>query len=220
MKWFYRTLSWLVILLTPLGLLFLGLRLLGTPLYLQIEYRMPGFPVDGYGFTLDDRLQWSKVSLDYLLGDVETGYLEDLTLADGSPLFNERELKHMQDTRNIVLPVKAAGYSLWVLMAGLGLWAHFGQWMQDYRRGLRRGGWLSVILVVTIAAFAVAAFMQFFTVFHAMLFESDTWIFLYSDTLIRLFPVRFWQDCFIYVGVIVLVGGLLLGLLFKNHPKA
>ncbi len=48
-------LSWLVMLIVPLALLFVGLRLLLTPAFLQVEYRMPGFPADDYGFTLEDR---------------------------------------------------------------------------------------------------------------------------------------------------------------------
>jgi hypothetical protein len=34
---------------------------------------------------------------------------------------------------------------------------------------------------------------------------------LYSDTLIRLFPLPLWQDAFIFMGVFSLAGGLILG---------
>jgi hypothetical protein len=40
-------LSWVVTLLTPVALALLGIRILLTPLFPVIEYRMPGFPVDG-----------------------------------------------------------------------------------------------------------------------------------------------------------------------------
>ena len=52
--------SWFITLLVPLVLIMLGVRLLMTPLYLEVEYHMPGFPEDSYGFTLQDRLKWSK----------------------------------------------------------------------------------------------------------------------------------------------------------------
>jgi uncharacterized membrane protein len=46
-----------------------------------------------------------------------------------------------------------------------------------------------------------------------MFFEGDTWLFLYSDTLIRLFPERFWLTAFIGIGAgTLLLAGLLLGL--------
>ena len=42
--------------------------------------------------------------------------------------------------------------------------------------------------------FAAVSFDQFFTLFHALFFEGDTWIFSYEDTLIQLFPLPFWYD--------------------------
>ena len=60
MKTLARILSWLVTILLPVALTFLGLRLLLTHAFPEIEYRMPGFPADDYGFTLQDRLHWSK----------------------------------------------------------------------------------------------------------------------------------------------------------------
>jgi uncharacterized membrane protein len=60
-------------------------------------------------------------------------------------------------------------------------------------------------------------FWNFFSAFHSLFFEGDSWIFLYSDTLIRLFPIRFWQDAFLWGAVIALAGGIGLGLGLK--PK-
>jgi len=51
-----------------------------------------------------------------------------------------------------------------------------------------------------------------FTSFHRIFFSGDTWLFLYSDSLIRLFPIPFWQDAFIIMGTLVLVGGVALGI--------
>ena len=55
-------------------------------------------------------------------------------------------------------------------------------------------------------------FWGFFTAFHKLFFEGDSWLFLYSDTLIRLFPIRFWQDTFLFAAVIALGGGIALGM--------
>ena len=42
--------------LVPVVLVFLGLRVLLTSGFLSVEYRMPGFPRDQYGFSQSDRL--------------------------------------------------------------------------------------------------------------------------------------------------------------------
>ncbi len=215
-KWLFPVISWMAALLVPLALVGLALRLLLSPLFLQIEYRMPGFPPDSYGFTQADRLHWAPYAVKYLTNDAGPEYLGDLTFADGSPLYNERELSHMLDVKVLtgtVLRVWTWGLGL---LALLGLVCWLGERVPDYRRGLRRGGWLTVALVLAVLLAVALNFEQLFTQFHHLFFEGDTWLFLFSDTLIRLFPMRFWQDCFIFTGLFSLAGGLGLGLGLKR----
>lgn len=209
--------SWLVTLLTPLALLGLAMRLLLTPLFLQIEYRLPSFPPDEYGFTISDRLTYANFALNYLVNNEDLSYLSQLNFPDGSPLFNERELSHMEDVKIVTQAGLRTWYVSLLLLILVGIWGRRESQQQAFRQGLKRGGRLSVGLAAGIGLFAAFAFWQFFTLFHAMFFEGDSWLFLYSDTLIRLFPMRFWQDAFLWVGVFLVGGGLLLGLGVK--PK-
>lgn len=208
--------SWLVTLLTPIALLGLALRIMLAPWFLQVEYRMPYFPADDYGFTTADRLHWAPYALNYLLNSADISYLGDLQFDSGQPLYNERELSHMQDVKGVVQGAQRAwDVSLAVLLL-LGLWAWRGNWLPFYRLGWMRGGWLTIGLVVALGLFASLAFWQFFTWFHSLFFKGNSWLFEYSDTLIRLFPLQFWQDVFLWVGVII-VGGA-LGLAFGLKP--
>jgi len=227
MKILPRVLSWLVAILLPVALTFLGLRLLLTHAFPEIEYRLPGFPPDEYGFSLQDRLHWSKISIDYLLNNSDISFLGDLTFPDGSPLFNERELSHMQDVKRVVQPTLWIGYGVWFLVLGLGAWARFAPglsrgeagWWPEYVRGIRRGGWLTVGLVALLGILGAVSFWQFFTVFHELFFKGNSWLFLYSDTLIRLFPLRFWQDAFLFAGLLDLLGGSALGLALRPGAR-
>jgi integral membrane protein (TIGR01906 family) len=219
MKNLHRILSWLIIIFVPFSLTFLGLRLLLTDAFPQVEYRTPGFPADSYGFTLQDRLHWSSLSIDYLVNNADISFLGNLTFPDGSPLFNERELSHMHDVKQVVQVVLWIGYTVWALLLGLGLWAWFGGWWREYLRGLRRGGWLTVGLVAVLGILAGISFWQFFTVFHELFFSGGSWLFFYSDTLIRLFPLPFWQDAFLFAGVLDVLGGLGLGLGLRPKSK-
>jgi integral membrane protein (TIGR01906 family) len=212
MKILHKVLSWVVTILLPLSLTFLGLRLLLTRAFPDIEYRLPWFPVDEYGFTLQDRLHWSHISIDYLLNNADISFLGNLTFPDGTPLFNPRELSHMHDVKNVVQPALWFGYGVWIFILALGLWARFGGWWREYVRGIRRGGWLTVGLVAVIGIFAGISFWQFFTVFHELFFSGNSWLFLFSDTLIRLFPMQFWQDAFLFAGILDMICGLALGL--------
>jgi len=216
-------LSWLVAILVPLVLIGFGLRWLLTPFFLKIEYNMPYFPPDEYGFTKEDRLRWAPYALDYLVNSADISHLGDLKFDDGTPLYNERELSHMEDVKRVTQGALQVWYSSLILLSALGVWAWLGEWWQAYRLGLMRGGWLMVGLAVTVGLIVVAGiaidpnvFWNFFAGFHSLFFEGDSWLFLYSDTLIRLFPLRFWQDSFLLAVVIALGGGVALGLGFKQ----
>lgn len=219
MKLPIKLLSWIITCLLPLALTFLGLRLLLTHAFPNIEYNLPGFPEDIYGFSRQDRLTWSKLSIDYLLNDAGIDFLGDLTFMDGVSLFTHRELQHMQDVKNVVRPAVWVGYGTWLAMLILGLWAYFGGWWAGYVKGVKRGGWLTAALVGVLGVLGALSFWQFFTLFHKLFFTGDSWLFLYTDTLIRLFPMRFWQDAFLFVGLLDVIGGFALGIGLRPKPK-
>jgi integral membrane protein (TIGR01906 family) len=206
-----KFLHWLIVLLVPVVLVLLSVRFLLTPAFIQLEYRMPYFPDDSYGFSMDERLKWADVARNYLLNSAGIEFLGDLTFEDGSPLYNERELSHMLDVKIVV---KAAMWVMYLSLAFLMLmdiWARRNDWEWEFRQAWSRGGWLTVGLIVAVIIAILINFNAFFVAFHRVFFEGDTWLFKFSDTLIRLFPVRFWQDAFIIVGGLSLVGGSLLG---------
>lgn len=207
---------WLTALLLPFALIFIVLRLMLTPLFIQAEYRLPWFPPDPYGFSQADRLHWAPYALDYLTNDADIHYLADLHFPDGQPLFNERELSHMEDVKRVVAGGLLAGESALGLIILLGLVAWRTRRGADFRAGLRRGGWLTIFLTLFSALFGTLSFSKFFTAFHALFFEGDSWLFYYSDTLIRLFPIRFWEDAFLVTGALLI--GISLLLIFGWKP--
>src|SRR3972149_2425465 len=85
-------------------------------------------PADPYGFTKEDRLQYSAIALAYLLNDAGIEFLGDLTLppekvvnsAIGDRMYNDRELKHMLDVKNVVRGVLAVWMVSVVLAVGSG----------------------------------------------------------------------------------------------------
>src|SRR5215208_901817 len=215
-------LSWLVSILVPMALIGLAIRVLLSPIFYTVEYNMPYFPPDDYGFTKTDRLKWAPYAVNYLVNNADISYLGDLKFDDGTPLYNERELSHMSDVKRVTQGALQFWYLSLAILVLLGVWAWFGEWWDFYRLGLMRGGWLMVGLAVTIGLIVVVGiavnpnvFDAFFAGFHGLFFEGDTWIFLFSDTLIRLFPLRFWQDAFLLAAVMALGGGVALGLGLK-----
>jgi integral membrane protein (TIGR01906 family) len=190
---------------------------------------MPYFPVDEYGMTQQERLQWAPFAVTYLTNSADISYLGDLKFDDGTPLYNERELSHMADVKGVVLGALGVWTISLIILALLAIYANRGKWMPDFINGLRRGGrWMiglaaALGLVVGVGiTINPDVFWQFFTLFHKIFFTGDSWLFYYSDTLIRLFPMRFWEDAFLWAAILALGGGVWLafGIRDSSFPKS
>jgi integral membrane protein (TIGR01906 family) len=181
--------------------------------WVQIEYRLPGFPEDRFGFTLEDRLYWSAIDIDYLLSDKELDYFDDLRLEDGSPMHNQRELRHMDDVKRLIHAVwYVLGIGLilgLILEVSLGVFAESRVALETLKKGARN----TLILVGLLILGVIVGFGVLFVGFHRVFFEGNTWIFLFSDTFIRLYPERFWRDTFIFFALITAVVGVVIYLL-------
>ncbi|WKZ50350.1 MAG: TIGR01906 family membrane protein [Anaerolineales bacterium] len=218
-----KLIFFLTALLTPIVLLGFALRLLLTPVFPTMEYNLPWFPPDAYGFTVGDRVGWSRYAVEYLTNREDIGYLSRLHFENGESLFNERELSHMEDVKRVTRGALDVFYLALAGLALLGLWSKRGDQWSAFRQGLKRGGWIMVGIAGAVAAVVAVGmflipdlFWTFFSGFHALFFKGDSWLFEYSDTLIRLFPLRFWQDAFLLVALIAVAGGLGLALGIKR----
>ncbi len=207
-----RLLSWVITLLIPLVLIGGAVRLLVTDQYLAYEYAKADFPPDPFGFTAAQRLTYASANFRYVREAEPLAALADQQLG-GRPLYNARELKHMQDVQDVY----QATWVVWrislvvLIIAGLAL-----AWHPQTRTALtvavKRGGLLAAGLVAAVGLLAVVAWRLWFTAFHRIFFAAGTWMFNTSDTLIRLFPERFWMDAALTISGLTVTGGLALAL--------
>lgn len=203
--WYLKTSKWLISVLTPFVILMISVRILITPLFAKIEYKLPGFPEDPYGFTMQDRLRWSEPSIRYLVNNEDIDYLEVLAFNDGEPIFNDRELSHMVDVKGVVTGMRVA-LAIFFIFLVICVWVLLKKGRRDFIiSAFYMGGWGLIGLIAAILLLVAISFNQLFTWFHQIFFSDGTWQFYTSDTLIRLFPMRFWRDAFIFVGVLSLI---------------
>jgi len=211
--WLERALRWPLLVILPVLFLLTSVRLLLTPAFVRLNYALPGFPQDPYGFTRQERLHGAGVALAYLLNDQPIDFLGDLRFDNGQPVYNDRELKHMEDVKVLVQQAMAVWLGAVALGAvlTLGLMQFAGE--RQAWRALHQAARVTLIVMALLLAGIAASFSFLFVGFHRLFFEGDTWLFLYSDTLIRLFPERFWLTAFVGIGAgTLLLAGLLLGL--------
>ncbi|NTW44691.1 MAG: TIGR01906 family membrane protein [Anaerolineaceae bacterium] len=211
--------SWLVTISSPFVIIMLAVRILFTPLFLIIEYNFPGFPPDSYGFTTEDRLRWGTDSMNYLFDRTNTKSFSDLKFEDGSNIYNDREISHMIDVKVLLQKMLNIFYVILGIYILIFIASIKNKNYQYFYKGLSRGGWVTIGLLTVIIAGIVISFDQLFTLFHKLFFTGDTWLFNYSDTLIRLFPMRLWQDAFIMMGVISLIISFVCVSLGKKQRK-
>lgn len=212
--------AWIVTLGVPLLLILGSVRLAMTSQFLSFEYHRPDMHEDPYGFTLEDRLRWGPLGIEYLVTDADISLLGDLHFANGSPMFSERELQHMVDVKSVTRAaffVLAAGLIV-VPPCALYLWRSGRR--HYLREALLRGAIFTLAGIAAVIFGAVVAWDMFFSLFHQLFFADGTWVFYTSDTLIRLYPEKFWFDTALIIGIIVIGGALIIaGLAWRSWRR-
>lgn len=216
-----RITQFILIVSVPILLVVGMVRLTMSNAFLHFEYNRPNFPADPYGFTTEERLEYAPPAIEYLLNNEGISFLSDLRLpkdrvpadicipapenTDLCYMFNERERIHMQDVKIVT----KATYNIGLLSAGLTILSALYLWRYSkvhLRAALFGGSVLTLGMIGVIIVSALTMWEIFFTGFHQIFFEGDSWLFRYSDTLIRLFPEQFWLDAALLIG-----GGSILG---------
>ena len=211
--WFPHSLRIVLTVALPLVLVLTNVRLVLLPWFPPFEYGRPGFPPDAYGFTTAERKLHAARAVDYLLNFAGIDFLAGERFVDGTSLYNERELRHMQDVKAVTRGM----LGVWRAAVVLALVATIYLARQPVTRSLLRaalmtGSAIVVVVLTVLIVYLLLNFNSFFTNFHRVFFESGSWMFSYSDTLIRLFPLRFWSDVAVLVGGASLLEGLLVWL--------
>jgi integral membrane protein (TIGR01906 family) len=215
--WLAAILRVFIIAVLPLLLVLVNARLLMSRPFMVWEYNRPGFSPDPYGFTTEDRLHYGPLGLAYLFNGEGTSFLSDLRFPDGSPVFNERELSHMDDVKQVTQMLVRSGLALMALFTlCVVLLASDGAHRARLLQALFNGSVLTVLLIVTGLGAVALAFNWLFTAFHSLFFEGTSWLFPTSDTLIRLYPEQFWVDAFAVVFGAALVEAILLGVVTRR----
>lgn len=208
-----KVLQYFQVLLIPIFLLGGSVRLISTERFLEFEYTKPGFPPDPFGFIPSQRLSLAAKNLDFVRDGLSITSLSQQELG-GLPVYNPRELAHMQDVQDVYQAV----WRVWQLSFILIVVISILQWFvtrdrSTFAGSLQTGGLLTVGLITGIGLMAIFGWQLWFELFHGFFFQPGTWLFDYSDTLIRLFPIQFWSDITLTISAMSFIGAGLLAFL-------
>lgn len=208
-----RWLQVTIMILLPVVLVLGAVRLIATDQYLAVEYNRPDFPPDRFGLDNADRLIFASATVRYMSEGLSLNALAELQWK-GQPLYNKRELTHMQDVQNVY----QATSLIWMLALNLVVLVVLALgWRRETRpalaTGLKRGGLLTAGLVGGVGLLAVVGWQLWFDTFHRLFFAPGTWLFNASDALIRLVPEKFWFDTALSLAGLSLAAGLLVAVI-------
>ncbi len=209
MKKNIRIFSVLITIAVPFMLLMLSILALLNPFFLDYEYNLPNFPADEFGFSKADRLHWGKLSLQYLTNNSGPEFLADLKFDDGQAIYNDRELSHMLDVKNLIQLMFKIMIPLAFFMVIAWLLAWRMKWLPQFWKAVSTGGWVTLGFIALVLLGVLLDFNALFAGFHKIFFTGDTWLFYTDDTLIRLFPEKLWVDAFTFMGILTLAGGVI-----------
>lgn len=181
-----------------------------------VVYWMPGY--FEYEYEKHQVLEDVHMSMDSLMEVTEhmMGYLrgqeEDLQISTTIrgivhvPFFNERELMHMEDVRNLFLG------GLWLrricmLCAAVGI---FLLWRRKHLSTLPKFLFQGMALIVAAVALLVVListdFNRYFIIFHHIFFKNDLWILNpLTDRLINIVPQPFFIDTAAAIAIVFAV---------------
>ena len=201
----------LIAVIVPPTLIANAMRILATDTFVRHELGRDGFPVDRYGLTEEQREALALLGLRAIEpGSQGIALLERATLPDGSPAFDERELAHMADVRALFVPIQRGGLAVVLVVAALAVGLARTRLRAAVPRGLLAGALATLVVAVLLVPVILLGFDGFFTRFHEMFFEGDSWRFSSTDTLIRIYPERFWEDVSRLAATITVVQAIVL----------
>lgn len=215
-------LSLLIAICVPLVILGNALIILLLPWMADVQYALPGFPADEFGFDRGERGDLAAIGIRSIWPvGAGTGLLADASLPDGSAAFGQSEIRHMEDVSRLV----RVGLIVWLLgLVGLvGALARLrtrdGAFGETARAGFRWGGVTTLGLVASVGLLMLVGFDAAFDGFHGIFFEGDSWKFSDASTLRRLYPDAFWGIAAAWLVTLALAQAIGLVLLTRNGGR-
>ena len=146
---------------------------------------------------------------DYFANDSERLDVRVNTSRGMVSLFEEREILHMIDVKDLMRYVATA--SVWsgivlVLCTALGLAIRRGNFFASMSRWLR---WCALVWAIVITAVVVVTIIDFtwiFTQFHLLSFANDLWqLDPFRHYLLLLFPERFFLEATLFIALLTVI---------------
>ncbi len=204
-----------LLLTSPVWIIGLSARAVFNDWFIELEYSKKDFPKDKYGLNDEYRKKLAKVGLRAVLSKEGLKEFEKAKLPNGRKAFRKKEVKHMEDVNKLlsfIFPVSYTLFFFWII----GVF-----YLEEYRKKLLIGsGLFTIFLILITGIFTFTNYNKAFEIFHNYVFDTTSWKFKSYDTLLRVYPMKFWFDGTVAVTVISFILSLILiitGAVYKKN---
>ena len=208
----------LFIICAPLLLITTNVRIILNSAIIY-DYGFNKYKIEKYTGIEFEQLQVAGQQIrDYFNNDLDQITINISLHGDNVPnLFNEKEILHMYDVKQLVKMVYLVQlYSAILLSMGC-VFILFNPSTNGRILTLKyfsRGGMFTFSLVIAVSVLAIIGFDRLFLFFHLVSFSNELWILdPRHDYLIAMFPQGFFFDCTVAIAFLTLLEGGILSLI-------
>ena len=150
------------------------------------------------GITPTELERIGREFIEFFKGNLAEMQVEARTPSGTRPLFNEREVHHMDDVRNLMYLFFRAQPIAGILLAGtvaLAILIFRRRSIAIIQRMIAAGVGCTLLLAVLVGGLSMLDFESLFIQFHMVSFSNDLWqLDPRRDYLLILYPQPFWLD--------------------------
>ena len=164
--------------------------------------------VEATGIALPELDRAAQEIIDYFENDAATLRIVVLNQGQEEPLFNSKEVQHMQDVKRLMRFVyRLNEVSLVIVLSYICcvvLWTR-SKGLRSLARESMMGVGVGFGALAFVGVFALTGFDETWNRFHKIVFRNDLWqLDPETDHLIQMFPEPFWQGATYLVGALTL----------------
>lgn len=149
--------------------------------------------------------------IDYLGGNSDTPQLKVNKNGKESLLYNEKELKHLADVREITDIFRFLQITSIVIIIITGALMFWKDDNKNLLNGMTTGAAITLTFTGILVIWSLVDFSSLFYLFHIFSFDNDLWLLdPAKDYLIMMFPEGFFYDAALLIVISVTIASILL----------
>ncbi len=216
-----KMLLFISILISPYVILSASTYIMFKPWFIKFEYDNKRLPPDLWGMKDSLREHFALIGLKAVTQKDGIKDFENATFKGGIKAFDEKEIKHMIAVYNFLRSMFLINKAFVLIL--FSSFFIFFKYKRDYiYKTLIFGGIFSFLVFSVLGVLSYYNYDFMFVHFHELFFGKNSWRFSFTSTLIRVYPLKFWEDATLFLAIFIFFFSflyLIFGLLLKKYIK-